>query len=110
MSNCIHGSEAPDPVIIEIHESQAGQREGVEIWRHKCCYCSFAQGEALGRVQAIAPGGNAVCRVTGQRADWNVMDALPPSQAGAGRHHCAICAFHEGFKRGRALAEAANKS
>jgi hypothetical protein len=29
------------------------------------------------------------------------MDALPKSQAGLGRHMCAICAFHEGFNSAR---------
>jgi len=102
MSTCNHGSAAPDQIISELHESQAGQRDGVEIWRHKCCYCAFVRGQELGRTQSIAPGGNAECEVTGLRAPFDLMDSLPKSQAGAGRHQCAICALHRGFERARA--------
>jgi hypothetical protein len=37
-------------------------------------------------------------------APYDVMDALPKSQAGMegrGRHQCAICAFHAGFEKGQ---------
>jgi len=101
---CTHGSTAPEPIIAALHESQAGQRDGVEIWRHKCCFCAFARGVELGRTQSTPLGGNAECRVTGRRAPIEAMDALPQSQAGAGRHQCAICAYHEGFNAARAQA------
>lgn len=104
MSTCKHGSTAPDQIIAALHESQAGQRAGVEIWRHKCCDCAFARGEELGRMQTFPPGGNAECKVTGRRVPFDLMDSLPKSQAGSGRHQCAICAFHEGFGFARSQA------
>jgi hypothetical protein len=98
---CNHGSAAPAEVLRDLHASQAGQRDGVEIWRHKCCNCAFARGEELGRTVEQPPGGNAECKRTGRRAPIDLMDALPKAQAGLGRHTCAICAFHEGFAKGR---------
>jgi len=104
MSTCKHGSTAPDHALAEIHESQAGIRDGVLIWRHKCCVCAFAWGEALARTQIEAPNGNCECKETGQRAQEEAMEELPISQAGSegrGRHQCAICAFHAGFANAR---------
>jgi hypothetical protein len=100
---CAHGSSAPVEVLETLHESQAGQKDGVEIWRHKCCNCAFLRGQELGTAQQQLPGGNAECKKTGRRAPLELMDALPKSQAGLGRHQCAICAFHAGFERGRGM-------
>jgi hypothetical protein len=108
MPTCQHGSAIPDHVLRGLHASQAGQRDNREIWRHKCCHCAFARGEEYGRANAGAPGGNAECLMTHRRAPFDVMDALPFSQAGVegetGRHQCAICAYHEGFNAARARA------
>jgi hypothetical protein len=101
MGTCKHESFAPDGVIVALHESQAGQRDGVEIWRHKCCYCAYAKGEELGRIQTDTPGGNAECKETRLRAPFDLMESLPKAQAGNARHQCAICAFHAGFEAGR---------
>jgi hypothetical protein len=101
MGTCKHESYAPDSIIGGLHDSQAGQRDGVEIWRHKCCYCAYAKGEEMGRVQAATPGGNAECKKTGLRAPFELMDSLPKAQAGKGRHHCTICAFHAGYEVAR---------
>jgi len=107
MATCKHGNTAPDEALAELHESQAGIRDGVYVWRHKCCICAFCRGEALGHVQADPPNGSCECRETSLRAPEDVMEALPKSQAGTdgrGRHQCAICALHAGFRRGRAMA------
>jgi hypothetical protein len=40
----------------------------------------------------------------GKRAPKDVIDALPESQAGKGRHKCAVCAYHAGFELARAQA------
>ena len=32
------------------------------------------------------------------------MDALPESQAGKGRHKCAVCAYIAGYEAARAVA------
>lgn len=97
MSTCNHGNTAPDHILNALHESQAGPQ------RHKCTECAFQQGRALGETQAILPGGNAVCEHVQRRAPQELIDALPESQAGPGRHKCAVCAFHEGFTYGKAI-------
>lgn len=51
-----------------------------------------------------APAGNAEWTYVGKRAPKDVMDALPESPAGKGRHHCAVCAYHAGFELARARA------
>jgi hypothetical protein len=40
----------------------------------------------------------------GHQAPRTVLDDLPASQAGTGRHKCAICAFEAGVDEGRRLA------
>ena len=109
MSTCKHDSTAPDPVLKALHVSQAGMKDGIEIWRHKCCNCAFVNGEGYAKANAIAPAGTALCKKTGLSAPFEAMNTLPLSQAGSGRHQCAICAFHEGFNRGRALVVAKDK-
>ncbi len=40
----------------------------------------------------------------GSKADPDmdgIMEKLPPSQAGAGRHKCTYCAYEVGYERGR---------
>jgi len=101
MSICAHGNSAPDQVLGDLHESQAGP--GVQ--RHKCTECAYEQGYRFGRLRAVVPGGNAECKQTGRRAPQDVIENLPESQAGPGRHKCAVCAFHEGFQRARSEAE-----
>jgi hypothetical protein len=100
MSTCKHGNTAPTETINALHVGQEG------VQRHKCCECAFERGVDLGRIQAIEPGGNALCTYTQRRAPAETIDALPESQGTVGRHKCAVCAFHEGFARGRALATA----
>jgi hypothetical protein len=39
-----------------------------------------------------------------------IINALPESQAGTGRHRCAICAFHAGFRETRPEAAERHKS
>jgi hypothetical protein len=36
----------------------------------------------------------------GHSAPKEVLDNLEPSQAGTGRHKCAICAYNEGYENG----------
>ena len=100
MATCNHGRTAPDQTLDNLHESQAGP--GVQ--RHKCTECAYDQGFQIGLHQAIAPGGNAECKHTGRRAPKDMIESLPESQAGPGRHKCAICAYHEGFQTGRSSA------
>ncbi|GEM_PF-6876801 len=42
------------------------------------------------------------CEITNDSND--IIDGLPESQAGKGRHKCAVCAYHEGFNTARAQA------
>lgn len=98
MGICKHDKSAPDQILDSLHESQEG------IQRHKCSECAFDAGYQLGRQQAVDPIGNAECTYTRKRAPEDVIDALPESQAGKGRHKCAVCAFHAGFDSARAAA------
>jgi hypothetical protein len=50
------------------------------------------------------PAGNAECTYKSKRAPKDVMDALPESQAGKGRHKCAVCAYIAGYEAARAVA------
>lgn len=36
----------------------------------------------------------------GNAAPLDLLAGLPPSQAGAGRHKCAVCAYEAGFEAG----------
>lgn len=98
MSTCKHGNTAPDQILDALHEGQEGPQ------RHKCTECAFEAGYQYGRQNSLGPTGNAECTYTGNRAPQHVIDALPESQAGKGRHKCAVCAYNEGFNRARAEA------
>ena len=100
MGTCQHGKSAPDQVLEELHEGQEGHQ------RHKCAECAYQAGVGAGLGSKHSPGGNAECTYTGKRAPEDIIDALPESQAGKGRHKCAICAFHHGHEAGRAQAVA----
>lgn len=96
MSTCKHHRSAPDHILDALHEAQEG------LQRHKCTECAFDAGYQYGKGQSITPGGNAECTYRGKRAPKEVIDALPESQAGKGRHKCAVCAYHAGFELARA--------
>lgn len=104
MSTCNHGNTAPDAILDELHISQAGMRDGVEISRHKCCECAFERGYQFGLKYSTSPAGSSHCKTSHLSAPESIMLELPVSQGRAGRHKCAICAMHEGWKRGRAVA------
>lgn len=95
MSLCEHNKSAPDQILDSIHDGQEGPQ------RHKCTECAYDAGLQYGRQSRVTPGGNAECTYTGRRAPAEVMDALPKSQAGKGRHKCAVCAYHQGFEAAR---------
>jgi hypothetical protein len=42
---------------------------------------------------------NETCK-HGNVAPQDILDKLPDSQAGTGRHKCAICAYEKGLKEG----------
>jgi hypothetical protein len=98
MSTCKHGNTASDSILDNIHEGQEGPQ------RHKCTECAYEAGYQYGRTNSIAPTGSAECTHTGKRAPKADIDALPESQAGPGRHKCAVCAFQAGFDVARAQA------
>lgn len=87
---CSHRNWAPREILERLHRTQGG------TGRHKCAVCAFAQGYLAGQEQPLPPGGNSEC-THGRRAPTELLDSLPNSQAGAGRHKCAICAYHQGF-------------
>lgn len=95
MSTCKHGSTAPGHVLNRLHEGQEGPQ------RHKCTECAFEAGYKYGRKHSGVPVGNAECTYTGKRTPKDTIDTLPESQAGMGRHKCAVCAYHAGFAQAR---------
>jgi len=96
MSTCKHRTTAPDHILNGLHEGQEGPQ------RHKCTECAFEAGYQYGRQNSGTPTGGAECTYTGQRAPTDIIDALPESQAGMGRHKCAVCAYNSGFGVARA--------
>ena len=94
MSTCEHNNFAPNDVLNSLHDSQAG------LQRHKCTECAYRRGYELAQSGSTVAGGNAVCEETGRRVPAELIDNLPESQAGPGRHKCAVCAFHEGLSHG----------
>ena len=98
MSTCKHNSNAPDQALNTIHIGQEG------VQRHKCAECAYRAGYQYGTQYSVPPSGNAECTYTNpqRRAPKDEMDALPESQAGKGRHKCAVCAYHAGFDQARA--------
>jgi hypothetical protein len=96
--SCSHGRLAPREVLENLHDSQS------KSGRHKCTTCAYQEGYQWGREHSTLPGGNEECRETHRRAPQDVIEALPESQAGPGRHKCCVCAYHEGFNVARASA------
>jgi hypothetical protein len=96
MGTCKHNRHAPDSALDSLHENQEGPH------RHKCPECAYQAGFEYGRHNAGMPAGNAECTYKSKRAPKDVMDALPESQAGKGRHKCAVCAYIAGYEAARA--------
>src|SRR6266851_1600740 len=92
---CSHGREAPALILKDLHDSQAGE------YRHKCCVCAYHEGYRLGLTQARQPAGVMEECHAGLHLAKAIIDQLPESQAGEGRHKCAICAFHAGSEAAR---------
>jgi hypothetical protein len=91
---CSHNSHAPVLILARLHESQAGKH------RHKCCVCAYQEGFRLGSNQTKLPLGNVQkCREKNAVA-ISILSKIPHSQAGEGRHKCAVCAFNFGFDAG----------
>jgi hypothetical protein len=92
---CNHGHSAPVGTLENLHHSQAGGG------RHKCVVCAFDAGRRWGRRNRSLPDGRSEECQAGLRAAPEMLEALPHSQAGRGRHKCAICAYHAGFQAAR---------
>ena len=96
MAECKHGNTAPDAVLDVLHDSQAGRQ------RHKCAVCAYERGYQIGRSGRPLPGGNEECQMHLLAPDA-MMNELPESQGTKGRHKCCVCAYHEGYARGKPL-------
>jgi hypothetical protein len=95
LESCPHKHDAPTTILKNLHESQAGKH------RHKCCICAYHQGYLSGlRGTAETLGDMEQCH-NHRRVAKSIVLKFPKSQAGEGRHKCAICAFHKGFEAGR---------
>ena len=105
MEECSHGQGAPIPVIIGLHDSQAG------TGRHRCPVCAYAEGRKAGEAGIRAPADRTEECQVGNVAPLSVLSRLPENQGGRGRHKCVICAYQVGLNealgewRGRSSAE-----
>jgi hypothetical protein len=95
---CSHRNSAPRESLKRLPSSQGG------TGRHKCSVCAYRQGYRLGLEQTLYSGGDSECR-HGRRAPTGMLENLPNSQAGPGRHKCVICAYFEGFAAAREHAD-----
>lgn len=89
---CAHHHEAPTTALDALHESQAG------VHRHKCCVCAYHEGRRLGALSGPQPRGKKERCHEARTLSIEIINSLPESQGGTGRHRCAICAFHAGFR------------
>jgi len=96
---CQHGQTAPIRILQDLHGSQMGSG------RHKCTNCAYQRGFAWGLANINLPIDNLEQCQIGLAAPQDVLLDLPQSQAGSGRHKCAICAYNHGFNDARALAQ-----
>jgi hypothetical protein len=92
---CGSGKSAPVEILEALPHSQA------VIARHLCVICAYDAGYQLGLNRAFSsiPIFEKVC-YHGKSAPAYILEELAPSQAGTGRHKCAICAFSAGLENG----------
>ncbi len=95
VTGCDHGKSAPVELLQSLHDSQAG------VGRHKCVICAYQAGLMRGREHATLQNEPTETCAHGSHATANVLAELPTSQAGEGRHKCAVCAYAYGFAEGR---------
>lgn len=90
---CKHGSSAPVALLQSLPISQA------RTARHKCTVCSYQKGfeDAHWGSPLLVPMEDCG---HGKIAPIIVLEDLPESQAGTGRHKCATCAYQFGFEAG----------
>ena len=88
--SCSHQESAPYAAIDVLHESQAGSG------RHKCVTCAYNAGYRDAQAGKASGQYSETCERK-QSAPVATITALPDSQAGHGRHKCAICAYRLGF-------------
>jgi hypothetical protein len=92
---CRHNHNAPTAILTRLHESQAGKH------RHKCCVCAYHEGRQVALKKKAQPAGDMQRCHAGRFLSKPFLRKLPQSQAGEGRHKCAICAYHAGFRTAR---------
>mgnify|MGYP001085231156 CR=1 FL=1 len=85
---CTHKKQAPKPLLLALHESQAG------TGRHKCPNCAYNEGKSTTNITNVIDTES--CQ-HGRVAPISVLLALPDSQGGSGRHKCCICAYAFGL-------------
>jgi Domain of unknown function (DUF3883) len=93
LEDCKHNSSAPIDVLKKLPVSQA--RTG----RHRCTVCSYQRGfeDAQSGSPLLVETEDCQHRSI---APVYVLKNLSPSQAGAGRHKCATCAYKYGYEAG----------
>ncbi|MBU2445684.1 MAG: DUF3883 domain-containing protein [Bacteroidetes bacterium] len=91
--NCKHGSSAPFSTLQGLPESQT------KTGRHKCTVCAFQKGFEDAQLGSPLLVELEQCHHKSS-APLVLLRDLPWSQAGAGRHKCATCAYGFGFEAG----------
>ncbi len=100
MLSCAHNSTISEEILARVPDSQGGSG------RHRCIICAYARGVSASRgAENIASLGDIETCRHGAQAVSLILSKLPESQAGAGRHKCATCAFQFGFQDGVKLIE-----
>lgn len=90
VETCDHGNSAPLEVVTTLAEYQGG------VGRHKCVICAYQAGvNDANRGEQVAADMETCLH--GKSAPFSTISGLQESQAGAGRHKCAVCAYHAGF-------------
>ena len=95
MVRCEHQQVAPDQVISNLQDSQAG------AGRHKCVVCAYNKGMEDGQSGFIIPPNEARQCNHHSIAPATALLRLEDSQAGPGRHKCANCAYDRGYRDGQ---------
>ncbi len=96
-STCPHGTKAPSAVLAVIESNQGG------AGRHKCVECAYVAGyQSAAGSSSSSVSAETHCQ-HGKVAPSAVIHGLPDSQAGLGRHKCAVCAYDAGRVAGLTL-------
>lgn len=95
MSEChkkMCNKSIPDSVMDSLPDCQGG------TGRHKCVICAYHEGVDVAKgLKEYGSGAETICSHD-VSVPKEMLENLPASQGGKGRHKCANTAFMRGFK------------